>query len=125
MPKSEGLDMGPWYAEKLSSVVEELARAIAAHRLVEDEAIRDVVGRSLHVALHNAMKLAAIKDDDPSLFSPARMEAIWNDPNLVRAWLEDIECPLRSEENVTDSARRQVNDLRRWIAGERPPGFKG
>ncbi len=79
-----------WFAEKSSSVVEHLARAMAAARHVEDEVLRDLLLATLEAAMVQAMKTAAAGLFEPSAAPPEVAASAAKDPDAVLPWLKQV-----------------------------------
>ncbi len=79
-----------WFAEKSSSVVEHLARAMAATRHVEDEVLREYLVATIETALGKAMTIAVAGLYEPEASQPGVAEPISRDPDAVLPWLKQV-----------------------------------
>jgi hypothetical protein len=125
----EELPMNGWYAEKCIQLVRAIARSLATLPHVADEDVREALHADLHGALGLAMKIAAEVNQDPALWSIARVDAISKNPEASADWMRDLVGEAEhlavvfsndEKRSLSESVAKQLDGLRRWRAGERP-----
>jgi hypothetical protein len=114
-----------WRAEKSAGLLAQLAFAVAAHRHIEDPDARRAVATGLFPALGYALRLASASEDDPGFAAHARLEAIWENPDLIAEVLFDLGHDNRvTKGGVVAAASRFIEDQRIFAATRRPPSVE-
>lgn len=108
-----------WFAEKSASLVEHLARALAAHALIEDKTVRGFIGGSLEAALFQAMKITSAGLDDEALFTPGLETAVRKNPDAALQWLRSVRSRDKAEkartrppDEIVERVKRELDEAR-------------
>ena len=108
-----------WFAEKSTSLIEHLARAMAAHRHIEDDALRNFIGGTLEAALNQAMKITVAGLYSHSESPPVLEASITENPDAAVRWLKEVRVFDKNEKGRTRPSEGIVQYVERVLEESR------